>query len=82
MNQYSKCITIARALINLICQVVGLLRWPRALQMYKNLTRFRASNSPAARQSLAYFIIIINETFLSDKKLVKKSQTSNFELMM
>ena len=53
-----KCFNIARALVNLIYQVVGLLRWPKALQMYKNLAQFTESNSPAAQRSLAHVIII------------------------
>ena len=40
-------INIARALINLIYQV------PKALKMYKNLTRFTALILPGARRSLA-----------------------------
>ena len=49
---------LAQALNNLIYQVVGYLRWPKALQMYKNITQFTASDSPAALQSLARVIII------------------------
>ena len=42
-------INIARAPVNLIYQVVPYLRSPKALQMYKNLTQFTASDLPTAR---------------------------------
>ena len=48
---------IAQALFNLIYQVVGYLRLPKALQIRKNLTQFMASDSPVAHRSLACVMI-------------------------
>ena len=43
-NELRITFNIARALVNLIYQVVGWLRWPKVLQMYKKLTLFTASD--------------------------------------
>ena len=48
---------IARALANLSYQVIGWLRWTKALEIFKNLTWFNASYLPAFCRSLACVII-------------------------
>ena len=58
---------IVRALVNLIHQVVGLLRWTKTLQMYKSLTRFTVCNSPVARRSLTRVIIITSTSYVKQK---------------
>ena len=56
--RYTSKFNIVRTLVNPICQEVGLLRWPKTLQMYKILTRFAACDSTVARKSRSRIIII------------------------
>ena len=60
---FSQPYNIALVQVNFIYHVVGYLSQPKALQIYKKLTWFMASNLPLAHWSLAPVVIILPQLF-------------------